>query len=246
MMEEEKVEINLPEIQEKLYQRLKDSGWGDKLKGFLLSGDMLRILEQLMEQSNDGAKFTPRLKQIFRFLEECPYDKLKLIMMLQDPYAFLNDEGETVADGIPMSCSNTKRIQPSLRFVHQAIGDTVFPGERYRGPVDLKVWANQGVLLMNAAITTTIGKTGVHYKLWQPFVVYILDMLAWGNGGLIYLYMGKKAQEYMKITPSNNYKIMVTHPAYAAHTKADSWDSENCFVKINELLTKNGKEIIKW
>jgi uracil-DNA glycosylase len=238
--------IQLADIQAKLYERLKPSGWGDVLKSFLLSSDMATILEKLHEESTDGRKFTPKLKQVFRFLEECPYDKLKLVMLLQDPYPLLGDGGVTVADGIPMSCSNTRRVQPSLKFVHQAIAETVYPNEPYNYPLDLKCWSNQGVLLLNIALTTTVGRTGVHYLLWRPFIIHLLDVLAWKNPGLIYAYIGKKAQEYMSITPSNTYKLTAVHPAYAAHQHLDKWDSGGLFPKINQILEKDGKTKIKW
>jgi uracil DNA glycosylase len=99
---------------------------------------------------------------------------------------------------------------------------------------------------MNIALTTTVGKTGVHYMLWRPFIVYLLDALGWAKPGLTYAYVGKKAQEYARLTPSNTYKIMAVHPAYAAHQHLDKWDSENLFPRINENIIKEKKEPIKW
>jgi len=240
-------EPNPQELQQKLYERLKPSGWADLLKGFILSDEMIMILKQLILESKQGDKFTPKLKQVFRFLEECPYAKLKVIIILQDPYAFMDEYGETIADGIPMSCGNTLKVQPSLRFVHQSIQETVYKDKPYNNPRDLKVWANQGVLLLNAALTTTIGKTGVHYLLWRPFVVYLLDTIGWNKPGLVYIYMGQKAKEYMKITPNNTYKFTVVHPAYAAHKHLDSWDCQDIWRHTNLILQeKEGKEPIKW
>lgn len=238
--------VDLAEIQAKLYERLKPSGWGDVLKAFLLSSDMTKILTTLHEESQEGMKFTPKLKQVFRFLEECPYSKLKVVMLLQDPYPLLAHGGITVADGIPMSCNNTRKVQPSLKFVHQAIAETVYQDQGYNYPLDLKCWTNQGILLMNIALTTTVGRTGVHYMLWRPFIVYLLDILGWTNPGLIYAYLGRKAQDYMKITPSNTYKLTASHPASAAHQHLEKWDSNNVFVRINEILKENGKEPVKW
>ena len=238
--------IDFEVLQEQLYDKLKPSGWSGVLKSFLLSSDMTKILERLYQESVDGKKFTPKVKQIFRFLEECPYERLKAVMLLQDPYPLLDGNGVTVADGIPMSCSNTRRVQPSLKFVHQAIAKTVYPEGRYTYPIDLKVWSNQGLLLMNIAITTTVGRTGVHYMLWRPFVVYLLDQLGWHNPGLVYAYVGKKAQEYMKLTPDNTYKLTAVHPAYAAHQRLDEWDSGDLFNRMNEKLKLVQKEPIKW
>lgn len=237
--------INLQELQGKLYERLKPSGWGDVLKGFLMSSEMTRILERLIEESADGQHFTPKLKQVFRAFIECPYEKLKVVLFLQCPYQFLID-GVTVADGIPLSCGNTGKLQPSLVFVHKEISDTLYQGQNYDFRCDLKSWSNQGVLLLNAALTTTVGKTDTHILLWRPFIVYLMDMLGFTNGGLIWLFMGRKSQEYMRLIGDNHYKLVCTHPASAAHQHLETWDSGGVFVKIHELLIKQGKTPINW
>lgn len=238
-------EVDLVSIQEKLYEQLKSSGWGAVLKSFLMSEDMSKILAKLHEESQDGKKFTPRLKQVFRAFTECPYDKLKLVMMLQCPYQFIQGD-VTVADGIAMSCGNTRKLQPSLLFVEKEIKDTLYPTTGYTAPSDLKVWSNQGVLMLNAALTTTIGKTDTHMQLWKPFTVFLLDMLHWHNGGLVYAFLGKKAQEYSSLAGDNCYKLFATHPAYAAHTHSETWDSDDLFRKINETLQRQSKEPVKW
>jgi len=76
--------VNLQEVQMKLYERLKPSGWGDKLKGFLLSDDFGKILEVLLAEARDNRRFTPVIKQLFRAFEECPYSDLKVVMIGQD------------------------------------------------------------------------------------------------------------------------------------------------------------------
>lgn len=237
--------INTKEIQEKLYERLKPSGWAAHLKGFILSKDFLTILDRLVEDSQDSKHFTPKIAQLFRAFEECPYKDLKCIILLQDPYPHLID-GKTVADGIPMSCSNTGIIQPSLKYVFQEVERQFYPNGGYEWDLDLKRWSNQGILLMNAALTTTVGKTGVHYMLWQSFVVYVLDYLAWNNPGLIYAFLGKKAQEFMGGMPENNYKFTASHPASAAYQNAKEWDSGNLFKKISDQLKKSNNMEITW
>jgi len=92
--------VDLKEVQMKLYERLKPSGWGQQLKGFLLSDDFYSLLNKLLDQANDQKRFTPTMKQVFRAFEECPYDKLKVIIVTQDPYPYAG-----VADGIAFSCS---------------------------------------------------------------------------------------------------------------------------------------------
>ena len=237
--------INTKELQQKLYERLKPSGWAGVLKGFILGDDFIKILDKLVDESQDNKHFTPKIKQLFRAFEECPYNELKVIIIGQDPYPALQD-GINVADGLAFSCSNTNQLQPPLKFMLEEVQDQIYPQGMTNWDPDLKRWSNQGVLLLNTALTTTIGKTGSHYILWQPFIVYVLDYLAWNNPGLIYAFLGKKAQEFSDGMPNNCWKFMASHPAAAAYNKQEKWNSEDLFKKISEQLHKNNNLKITW
>lgn len=240
--------INLEETKQKLYERLRSSGWGDKLKTFIISQDFDKILHRLLKEAQDGQRFTPVLKQVFRAFEECPYKDLKVVIIGQDPYPYGPAPGGTlpVADGIAFSCSNDGKVQSSLRYIFKEIEDTVYPEGGYVWDPDLKRWANQGMLILNTAFTTTIGKVGQHYTLWQPFMAFLLDTLMYSNPGLVYVFMGKKAQEWADSVPENNYKLFTTHPAFAAHKDAEKWDSGDVFNKVSKILMDNNKEKIIW
>lgn len=235
--------VDLKEIQEKLVDKLRDSGWADKLKTFLMSSDFTEVLQTLSSLKDEGKRFTPPLKHVFRAFEECPYRDLKVVIIGQDPYPQLG-----VADGIAFSCSITRELQPSLKYILGAVEKTIhqeFP--TYQDP-DLTRWANQGVLLLNTALTTEVDKIGKHYPVWQKFIVSVIDMLSWYNPGLIWVFMGKQAEELESLVSSNHYKFKVSHPASAAYQHAKEWDSQDVFVKINDILkANNGPEsIIKW
>ena len=232
--------VDLEDVKQKLYERLKPSGWGDKLKTFIMSEDFDKILKQLLSEVQNGERFTPVLKQVFRAFEECPYDQLKVVMVGQDPYPYIH-----VADGIAFSCSNTGLVQPSLKFMFKELENTVYP-DGYEWNPDLTRWANQGILMLNTALTTSIGKIGSHYKLWDPFIAFVFDILGYQNPGLIYVFMGKKAQEWMDTLPDNNFKLTTTHPASAAHTQQESWNSGDMFNKVSELTQKYYKYNIIW
>jgi uracil-DNA glycosylase len=231
--------VNLKEIQEKLYLRLKDSGWGDKMKMFILSQEFYSILEHLAMESKDGRRFTPVLKQLFRAFEECPYNELKVVIVGQDPYPQAG-----VADGISFSCSNDGKVQKSLNYIFKEIENTVYP-DGYTWDPDLKRWSNQGVLMLNTALTCEVGNIGAHVKLWKPFTLNLLDYLATYNTGLLYVFMGNKAKEFAKLIPQNNYKFFTMHPASAAY-RGGKWDSGDLFNSVNKVLKENYNTQIKW
>ena len=234
--------INLEEIKEKLIEKLKPSGWAHKLKGFIQSSDFDKILETLYNEREDGKRFTPPLKDVFKAFEECPEKDLKIVFIGQDPYPQLG-----VADGMAFSCGVTMKPQPSLRNMFEAIEETVYQGfPTYQDP-NLTRWANQGVLLLNTALTCQVDKIGSHYNIWNEFVMYVFDMLNFTNSGLIFVLLGAKAQELESIIGPNHYILKASHPASAAYTKT-TWDCKNIFLRANEIIeANNGKtHTINW
>lgn len=235
-----KTETEIDEIKQKMFAKLEPSGWDKVFKSFIFSSEFTDILSKLYELSIADKRFTPTLKQLFRAFEECPHDDLKVVFIGQDPYPQIG-----VADGISFSCGNTNKVQPSLRYIFEEIERTVyqeFPS--YQDP-DLTRWSKQGILMLNTALTVEVGKIGSHYDIWKPFTAYMLDWLNNHNKELIYVYMGKKAEEWSELTNDNNYKFSVKHPASAAYN-GSKWDSNDIFNKISKLVEENNGQKIIW
>jgi len=227
------MEIN--DIKTKLYQKLLPSGWGNRLKGFILSEEFDQILIALDKQIKDDKRFTPTFKQVFRCFEECPYDKLKLVMLFDSPY-----DMHGIADGIPLSCSLTKDIENPLRHVMNEIRTTVYNHETYDYDKDLKRWANQGVLMIHVSPTTQLFPGKPHFNIWKPFMTYLLDMLDTYNNGLNFAIFGENA--------FNNYSQHITgnivtcpNPMLIRGIHGE-WNSEDIFNKINKLIIESNGE----
>jgi len=232
--------MNLEEIKQKMFEKLEPSGWDKFFKSFIFSSEFDNILIKLKTLSESDKRFTPPLKQVFRAFEECPYNQLKVVFIGQDPYPKLG-----VADGISFSCSNTGALQPSLRYILDEINRTVYNNHPGSLDVDLKRWSNQGILMLNTALTVEVGKIGSHYDIWKPFTAYLLDTLNNYDTGLVYVYMGKKAEEWSELTNDNNYKFVVKHPASAAYS-GNKWDCMDVFNKISKIVYQDTGTIIKW
>lgn len=232
--------LNIEEIKQKMFEKLEPSGWSRIFKPFIFSSEFDDILIKLYNVSQKGKRFTPPLKQVFRAFEECSYDKLQVVIIGQDPYPTLG-----VADGISFSCSNTNKLQPSLKFILQEVDRTVYRNHVISEDLDLKRWANQGILMLNTALTVEVGKIGSHYDIWKPFTAYLLDYLNNYNPGLIYVYMGKKAEEWSEITTNTDYRFTVKHPASAVYN-GSKWDSNDIFNKISSIVNKTNGNIITW
>jgi uracil-DNA glycosylase len=232
--------MDLEEIKQKMFEKLEPSGWGRVFKSFIFSSEFDEILIKLKTLSESDKRFTPPLKQVFRAFEECPYDKLQVVFIGQDPYPQLG-----VADGISFSCGNTGKVQPSLRYIFEEIERTVYQDfPSYQDP-NLTRWSNQGILMLNTALTVEVGNIGSHYDIWKPFTAYLLDWLNNYNPGLIYVYMGKKAEEWSSLINDNNYRFTVKHPASAAYS-GSKWDSNDLFNEVSKLVLKNSGYKIIW
>lgn len=233
------------QLQNKLIDKLQESGWADLLKGFLRSSDFAAIIEFLIKENNEGRRFTPQLKQLFTAFEYCPVDKVKVVMIGQDPYPQV-----LVADGLAFSCSNTNKAEASLRYILTAIERTV-PSEdkaviQSEDTYNLARWAKQGVLLLNSAFTTEVGKVGKHTDIWKPFTEYVIDMLNYRQSGLVWALLGKQAQSFDGLIGDHHSVITSTHPAYAAYQKAKDWDCGDLFNRINAQLVDYKKDKILW
>jgi uracil-DNA glycosylase len=225
-----------------------EEGWWQKLSPFLLSQQFAHIGQTLRFQAESGISITPRFDDTFRAFKECPYKDLKVVFMGLDPYP-----NTGICDGLAFSSKYTPLSEPaSLRYILDAMEQDVYGGfgigfnEEYRN-TDLGRWAKQGVLLINTALSTQVGKTGAHIDLWQPFISNLITTLGFYNTGLIYVFFGSQAKQWAAAVPKGqNYVFTVVHPAYCAYKKLKHWDCEHIFSKINKILEQNNKTKILW
>ena len=231
-------QVNLEEIKLKLIEKIRPSGWAHLLRGFIQNSDFDKVLLKLYNLKEEGKRFTPPLKNVFTAFEKCPLDGLKVVLIGQDPYPYLN-----VADGMAFSCSITGKPQVSLKFMFHSIQRQVYPDtpDMEHNP-DLSRWAEQGVLLLNSALTCEIDKVGSHYAIWKEFMSYLIDMLNFTDSGIVYILLGKQAQELEGLISDHHHILKASHPASAAHNGTGIWDSNDVWNKANQLLTTK----IKW
>lgn len=220
--------------------------WANKIKPFFDSGQMDVIYEKLKEEARRGYKIAPNSNLTFRAFQETDIDNLQLIIVGMCPYhSFYNDQ--PVADGLCMSCSVTGKLQPTLLNFYDAIERELYDGlcvPCTRNP-DLTFLArDNGVLLLNAALTTTKGKAGNHIALWNEFMKYLFENV-FDTAGVPILLLGKEAQKLEKyITPFSTV-IKVSHPAFAAYQN-EEWNSEGCFKQIQTILKYRNNQEINW
>lgn len=239
-----KQKLEIDKIRDRIYEDLQPSGWGRVLRTFIYSSDFDNILHSLVVEVNAGNRFTPPLKDVFRAFKECPYEELKVVIIGQDPYPTID-----VADGIAFSCSKSKtpgQIQPSLKFILQEVNRTVYNSEYVSYNPDLARWSNQGILMLNTALTTQIGKIGKHYEIWKPLLNYLFDYLKLYNPSLVYIFMGKEAKNWEDTVGETCHKYFCSHPASAVYNTKQVWDCNNVFNNTSEIVKELHNFDIIW
>lgn len=232
--------MTLKEIQLKLYTSLEGTGWDDKLKLFLLSADFTNILKVLLSESQSKKHFTPVIKDMFRAFQECPYPDVKVVMLNATGYSKINFD-----DGIAFSLKDQDVPVGTLKYIFEDLQRTGLI-DTINQTTDLKRWSNQGVLLLNTALTSTLSKPDSHQELWQPFMEALFDSLATHTSGVIFVFFGKKTKIWHKHVKPNNFKFFIPHPITGVYNNSKLWNSGNLFKNINEILNKQNSKLIKW
>jgi len=230
------------------WEKFKDQfheSWHIKMRPFIESKECDDIYEFLKKESKRGKKIAPLSSNVYRAFRETTLDDLKVVMMGMCPYHTAKN-GEFVADGLLMGCSVTNALQPSLEKFYDALEKEIHNGlnlKRIKSP-DVAYLANQGVLMVNAALTTEINKAGSHIALWEPFTKYLFEHVL-DTAGVPVIFLGKDAAKYERYVAPFTWTFTLSHPASAAYKQTD-WDSEGVFTKVNQILMDNNNYKIIW
>lgn len=217
--------------------------WAGKFKPFFDTGQFDKIYDVLKADGKRGIEIAPLAKDTYAAFEKCPLYDLRCVFVGLAPYAsFIGDT--PISDGLAFSCSVFNQEQPSLRLIWDAVfNDLQMEGKRW---TDLTVWAHQGVLLLNVALTAKKGKPESYVEIWEPFMHYLFEEVLGIETGLPIVMFGKEAQKMEKYTlPFGHYIKKVEHPAYSARMNRE-FKHENLFSWVNTILKEHNRQPIDW
>lgn len=181
----------------------------------------------------------PPAGRIFAALDECPFDKVKVVILGQDPY---HEPGQ--ATGLAFSVADGVRVPPSLENIFKEIeSDT---GTKPLPSGDLKRWAEQGVLLLNATLTVDAGRAGSHQgKGWEELTDSIVRHLSLERDGLVFMLWGNYARRKgATIDRTKHLVLEARHPSpLSAHR---GFLGCHHFSRANEYLISRGQTPIDW
>ena len=190
----------------------------------------------------DGEVF-PSKENVFRALKETPYDKVKVVILGQDPY-----HTPGMANGLAFSVPEEifyDKLPPSLQNILMEVESDV--GFKEPAPSqDLTRWAHQGVLLLNRTLTVRAHSANSHSHLgWDLFTNRVLHELGYGEKPIVFMLWGNSAQEAKnQIDPFTKWIIQTSHPSPLSAYRG--FFGSRCFSKCNEHLASEGLEEINW
>ena len=215
-----------------------EKSWYEKLKNEISQPYIQELKMFLEEEQKAGKIIYPPEELIFNSFLQTPFEKVKVVIVGQDPY-----HGPGQAHGLSFSVLPGITAPPSLKNIFKELETDL--GIRRPSSGNLISWAKQGVLLLNATLTVRTGEPKSHHgKGWERFTDAVIDILAQRPDPLVFLLWGKSAQEKC-------HKVIGTHHAIfqAAHPSpysATHFLGCHHFSKTNEFLKKVGKEPIDW
>ena len=181
----------------------------------------------------------PPGRRIFSSFNFCPFDKVKVVIIGQDPYHGINQ-----ANGLCFSVNKDVKIPPSLFNIFKELKYDI--GIDIPKDGNLERWAIQGVLLLNSILTVRKNCPGSHSKKgWENFTDEVISILSKNKNNLVFLLWGNYAKSKLKIIDQNNHFILTSsHPSpFSAN---NGFFNSFHFSQTNSYLKKNKIKEIKW
>jgi len=208
----------------------------------------LELIERKIKNINkSGEEISPNCDLVFRVFYILNPKKIKVVILGQDPYpqkVYINNILMNRAQGLSFSLLNEDKITTSLgnifKELHEEYGDTF-----NRTSKDLIDWVHQGVFLLNTALTVSIDKSNSHTAFWESFINSVITYITVQNPNVIFVLWGEKAKSF-KSRHIIGDKIRCLEGIHPSGYNGNKFIGCNHFIKINEILTELGEEIINW
>lgn len=196
-------------------------------------------LTRFVKERYSVAKVFPQGKNIFAAFDATPFNKVKVVIIGQDPY-----HGPGQANGLCFAVNSGIALPPSLVNIFKEIEDDT--GTRPANDGDLSRWARQGVLLLNSTLTVEEGRPGSHHgKGWEEFTDAVIDRLNTQRENLVFILWGSYAQRKGESIDARRHLVLKSaHPSPLSAYRG--FFGNHHFSTANNYLIMHGKEPISW
>jgi len=217
-----------------------EASWGAVLKNEFTKPYFQQIVTFLKTEKAAGKTIYPPGPLIFNAFNQTPFEKVKVVILGQDPY-----HGPGQAHGLSFSVPNGIKPPPSLVNIFKEIQNDIGIAMPLQYG-NLTRWAEQGVLLLNAALTVRANEPFSHAKFgWADFTDGVIQKISDERKGIVFLLWGKFAQEkQILIDETKHFVLKAAHPSPFSADKG--FFGCKHFSKANELLVKQGLAPIDW
>ncbi len=215
-----------------------EASWKEVLAPTLSSASFQHLREFVREEYLRGAVF-PSPKNLFRALDACPFSRVRVVILGQDPY-----HGEGQANGLCFSVERGQKLPPSLQNIFKELEQDLGCAVQRSG--DLSSWAKQGVLLLNATLTVRAHAPGSHQgKGWEEFTDEVVRVLSEQREGIVFLLWGNYAKKKGSIIDRSRHVVYeAAHPSpFSAY---GGFFGCKHFSKTNAYLASRGQDPIDW
>lgn len=215
-----------------------EPSWKAALKEEFGKEYFVGLTQKVREAYLTGVVYPPP-KLVFNAFAHCPFEKVKVVILGQDPYI---NKGQ--AHGLSFSVPDGVSLPPSLQNIYKEIKADV--GTEVAVTGNLERWANQGVLLLNATLTVNAKQSNSHQGWgWEKFTDAVIQKLSDEREHLVFLLWGRYAQEKGKnIDPAKHLILTAAHPSpFSAH---HGFFGCKHFSQANQYLMKHGQTPIEW
>ena len=211
--------------------------WFDLLKSET-EKEYFTNLQNFLKAERERYDVYPEDELVFNALNFVPYDKVKVVILGQDPY---HEPGQ--AHGLSFSVLDPTPLPPSLVNIYQEIRDDLGIEPEKSG--DLSRWAKQGVLLLNTTLTVRKHVAMSHKgKGWEEFTGKIIKLLATRKEPMVFILWGAHAGQFASEIPPQHLVLKGPHPSPLSAYRG--FFGCKHFSKCNQFLKEHGLEPIDW
>ena len=200
------------------------------------SKEYFKNLNKFLIEEDKKYNLFPEKEKIFAAINKTEFDKVKIIILGQDPY-----HGVSQANGLAFAVNPDVKKPPSLKNIEKELGKEA----------DIESWAKQGVLMLNAALTVREKTPESHMKFWEPYTASIIEYLNTFGQDIIFVAWGAFALKQLENVNTEKHGVLVSaHPSPLGANRGlrnyPAFIGSDVFNKINSALTDKGIPAIVW
>ena len=216
-----------------------EASWKQHLEGEFTKPYFAHLTESVRNEYRNSLCFPPG-KLVFNAFNLCPFDKVKVVILGQDPY---HEQGQAM--GLSFSVPEGIMLPPSLQNIYKEIQNDL--GKPIPASGDLTRWAKQGVLLLNATLTVRAHIANSHQTLgWQNFTDAAIAALSNHREHVVFMLWGGFARSKKRLIDANRHCIIESvHPSPLSANRG-GWFGQHQFSRCNAYLKQQGLGEIDW